>query len=52
MDGAVGDNNGFADVKKLMNTYEKGGGHAVELEQKIEVKHELKGQMGDVFLTL
>lgn len=28
MDGAVGDNNGFADVKKLMNTYEKGGGHA------------------------
>ena len=27
MDGAVGDNNGFADVKKLMNTYEKGGGY-------------------------
>ena len=25
---------------------------AVEMEQKIEVKHELKGQMGDVFLTL
>lgn len=35
----------------------QGGGQvvtndAVEMEQKIEVKHELKGQMGDVFLTL